>query len=153
MTEGKTGQHGKPEDSRWRAFDLAHVVGEAVEARDQFGTFLVILGTDLRKLHRPRAAVEQRSFYEFLELLDALGNHGIGYTQLTGGLDEARCLRDPDERLDAQETIHRLPPKPRPLGGDANTTGETAPSLALKPVEQLGRLEAAVETCAVSVAT
>jgi hypothetical protein len=42
--------------------------------------------------------VKQRRVDEFLELLDALGDHRVG-NALAGSLGEALCLGDPDKRL------------------------------------------------------
>ncbi|MCY1373830.1 hypothetical protein D9M69_611270 [compost metagenome] len=85
---------------------VAHVLGEGVEAGDHVGALLVEGLADLGQAHMAGAAVEQRRVDELLQLLDAVGDHRAGHAQLLRGLGEVAGLRHADERLDAEQAVH-----------------------------------------------
>ncbi|CAN0620864.1 protein of unknown function [Burkholderia multivorans] len=85
---------------------LPHLVGQLVDAPDDFGTFAVEGFANLGKPHMPRAAVKKRCVDELFQLLDAGGDNRARHAQLPGGLGEAACFRHSHEGLDTEKSIH-----------------------------------------------
>src|SRR5262245_7191448 len=110
MPEGEPRQNMQPKRALWRTLKVAHLRGDALQARDKFGTFLEVSGADFRQLDHAGGTVKKGRLDELLELLDALGHNGLGDAELASCFGEALLLGHPYKGLNAQKPVQAIPP-------------------------------------------